>query len=900
MVTITIDGVSFEVEEGENLLHTCLQLGMDLPYFCWHPALGSVGACRQCAIKQFADEDDEQGKIVMACMTGVEDGMRISVADPEAVAFRAQVIEWLMENHPHDCPVCDEGGECHLQDMTVMTGHAYRRTRFPKRTYRNQYLGPFLNHEMNRCIQCYRCVRFYRHYAGGEDLDVFAAHDHVYFGRHEDGVLESPFSGNLVEVCPTGVFTDKTLKRHYTRKWDLQMAPSVCAHCGLGCNITAGERMGSLRRIVNRYHHEINGYFLCDRGRFGYEFVNSDRRLLEPVVAADGERSTVSGEEAVAEAARRLAGCDRILGIGSARASLETNFALRTLVGGDGFFVSLGPQQADAVRVVAEVLADGPAEIADLRRVEEADAVLVLGEDLINTAPRAGLAVRRGIERAAIGFVDSLGLPRWHDAAVRNALGDRRGTLFILTPAATKLDPLATAVRRGGPEDIARLGFTVARMLDLHAPGVDDLDEADQELAHHIADVLRSAHRPLIVAGTSLGSEAILRAAANICRALERHASVLLTVPEANSMGAALLGPRGLADALEAVNAGERVGIVVVEADIFRTSSALADALVAGAAEVVVLDHLRTPTVERAGVALPAATFAEAAGTLVNNEGRAQRSFAAMEPAGAVRSGWRWLQDLAVALEVMSEARWSALDDVLKSLAEEVPALAAAVDAAPSADVRLVGQKVPRQPLRRSGRTALHADVDVHEPRPPRDPDSALAFSMEGFAGHPPPALNPYFWAPGWNSIQSVNAFQEEIGGPLRGGDPGVRLITPDTSERPEYRDLPAWPQPRAAGELQLLPATHIFGSEELSALAPGVAELAPHPYVALNREDAEEAGLKEGSTARLTVGDVVLELPAALRSDLPRGLALVPVGVSGVPALELPAVAVLGREERS
>ena len=210
-------------------MQVCLALGFDLPYFCWHPAMHSVGACRQCAVKLFRDEQDKRGRIVMSCMTPAAEGTRISVDDPEARAFRAGVIEMLMLNHPHDCPVCDEGGECHLQDMTVLTGHNYRHTRFPKRTHRNQDIGPFVTHEMNRCIQCYRCVRFYRDHAGGRDLDVLGWHDHVYFGRQNNGRLESEFSGNLVEVCPTGVFTDKSLYSHYTRKWDLQVAPSVCA-----------------------------------------------------------------------------------------------------------------------------------------------------------------------------------------------------------------------------------------------------------------------------------------------------------------------------------------------------------------------------------------------------------------------------------------------------------------------------------------------------------------------------------------------------------------------------------------------------------------------------------------------------------------------------------------------
>ncbi len=314
MGTIYVDGKAYEADPKQNLLHACLSLGFDLPYFCWHAALGSVGACRQCAVKQFKDAHDTHGRLVMACMTPAAPETRISIHDPEAVAFRAGIVEGMMLNHPHDCPVCDEGGECHLQDMTVMTGHDYRRTRFPKRTFRNQYLGPFVYHEMNRCIQCYRCVRFYRQYAGGNDLNSFGNKNTVFFGRDQDGVLESEFAGNLVEVCPTGVFTDRTLRRHYTRKWDLRMAPSICCHCGAGCNITIGERYGLLRRVLSRFNSEVNGYFLCDRGRYGYEFVNSKRQDSQPQL--DGE--IIAREEAERNLRSLIASGGKPLGIGFA------------------------------------------------------------------------------------------------------------------------------------------------------------------------------------------------------------------------------------------------------------------------------------------------------------------------------------------------------------------------------------------------------------------------------------------------------------------------------------------------------------------------------------------------------------------------------------------------------
>ena len=197
---------------------------------------------------------------------------------------------------------------------------------------------------MNRCIECYRCVRFYRDFAGGRDFDVLAAHDHVYFGRHEDGVLENEFSGNLVEICPTGVFTDKTLKQHYTRKWDLQTAPSICVHCSLGCNIIPGERYGSLRRIRNRFNSDVNGYFLCDRGRYGYDFVNSTERIRQPRIKTSPEPATV--EEAISYLHKNLGPGTSLIGIGSPRATLESNFALRSLVGEKYFFAGISAEQS--------------------------------------------------------------------------------------------------------------------------------------------------------------------------------------------------------------------------------------------------------------------------------------------------------------------------------------------------------------------------------------------------------------------------------------------------------------------------------------------------------------------------------------------------------------------------
>ncbi len=833
MARIFVDNQPHEVKDGQNLLEACLSLGYNLPYFCWHPAMGSVGACRQCAVKQFRDEQDKQGRIVMACMTPATDGIRISIDDPDAKAFRASIAELLMVNHPHDCPICDEGGECHLQDMIVMTGHDYRRYRGKKRTYRNQNLGPFINHEMNRCIQCYRCVRFYRDYAGGHDLNAFALRKDVFFGRYEDGTLESEFSGNLVEVCPTGVFTDKTLKQHFTRQWDLQTAPSVCVNCGVGCNTIPGERYGMLRRVRNRYNGEVNGYFLCDRGRYGYEFVNSSERVREPLArqAAGQPLQPVSRDDALKHVASLLSGNTKVIGIGSPRASLEANFALRTLVGPDHFYLGLSESDAGLLSTVLNVLRNGPARSPSLHDAAQADAVLVLGEDVTNTAPMLALALRQSVRQKPMEIAQKLQIQEWDDAAVREAVQQEKGPLYVAAPYGTRLDEVATRTYRAAPDDLARLGFAVAQALGAGAPAASLPDDL-RSLAEDIARALKEAERPLIVSGTGCASRAVIEAAANVAWALcqgGRAAQLCLVVPECDSLGIGLMGGGTLEAALEAVRAGAADTVVVLENDLYRRAdAAVVDELLGSAAHVIAVDHLGNATTSKAEAVLPAATFAEGDGTFVNSEGRAQRFFQVFVPEGEIQESWRWLRDVMVSLGRAEAAQWQDLDDVVAALSAAIPVFGPVTEIAPPSTFRIAGLKIPRQPARYSGRTAMLANVNVSEPKPPDDPDSALAFSMEGYNGQPPGALIARYWAPGWNSVQALNKFQSEVGGPLRGGDPGRRLIEPAPVKQVTYfREAP--PPFQAPGDRWLMvPIHHIFGSEELSVLSPGVAELAP------------------------------------------------------------------------
>ncbi|MCT8963354.1 NADH-quinone oxidoreductase subunit NuoG [Pseudomonas veronii] len=888
MATIHVDGKALEVDGADNLLQACLSLGLDIPYFCWHPALGSVGACRQCAVKQYTDENDTRGRIVMSCMTPATDNTWISIDDEESKAFRASVVEWLMTNHPHDCPVCEEGGHCHLQDMTVMTGHNERRYRFTKRTHQNQELGPFISHEMNRCIACYRCVRFYKDYAGGTDLGVFGAHDNVYFGRVEDGVLESEFSGNLTEVCPTGVFTDKTHSERYNRKWDMQFAPSICHGCSSGCNISPGERYGELRRIENRFNGSVNQYFLCDRGRFGYGYVNREDRPRQPLLAGGAKLNT---DEALDKAADLLRGRN-IVGIGSPRASLESNYALRELVGAEHFYCGIEAAELERIRLVLQVLNDSPLPVPNMRDIEDHDAIFVLGEDLTQTAARMALSLRQSVKGKAEAMADAMRVQPWLDAAVKNIGQHALNPLFIASLAETKLHDIAEECVHAAPDDLARLGFAVAHALDASAPAVEGLDAEAVALAQRIADALLAAKRPLIIAGTSLGSKALIEAAANIAKALklrEKNGSISLIVPEANSLGLAMLGGESVDSALQAVIDGKADALVVLENDLYtRTDSAKVDAALNAAKVLIVADHQKTATSERADLVLPAATFAEGDGTLVSQEGRAQRFFQVFDPkymdaSILVHEGWRWLHALRSTL-LNQPIDWTQLDHVTAAVAASAPQLARIVDAAPSAAFRIKGMKLAREPLRYSGRTAMRADISVHEPRTPQDNDTAFAFSMEGYSGSVEPRQQvPFAWSPGWNSPQAWNKFQDEVGGHIRAGDPGTRLIEPQGDALNWFAAVPR-PFNPAQGTWQVVPFFHLFGSDETSSKAVPVQERIPAAYVSLAKSEADRLGVNDGALLSLNVAGKTLRLPLRINDELGAGLVALPKGIAGIP----------------
>ncbi|MCO6461500.1 MAG: NADH-quinone oxidoreductase subunit NuoG [Saprospiraceae bacterium] len=876
MAKIYVDNIEYEVPDGKNMLEACTSLGLDLPYFCWHPKMHSVGACRQCAVMSYRDENDTRGRITMACMLDANDGTRISINAQPAKDFRAGNIESLMINHPHDCAVCDEGGECHLQDMTVMSGHNYRRYRFQKRTHNNQDLGPFINHEMNRCIQCYRCVRFYNDYAGGGDFGVFASSGRVYFGRSEEGTLESEFSGNLVEVCPTGVFTDKTLHKHYTRKWDLTSAPSICQGCSVGCNILTSERYGKLRRVMTRFNGDVNGYFLCDRGRFGYEYVNDEQRLTR---AAQKDQN--SGTDAFSAMKDHLASNPKLIGIGSPRASLESNFLLKQLVGADNFYNGVSAIENEVVNEVLNVLVKGNVRTPSLAEIETYDTVFVLGEDVTNTSPMIALALRQAAKNLPKEKAFALKIQHWNDAAIREVVQDEKGPFYLATPYATKLEEIATSSVHGNTKSLVQLSSKVA---DLISKGGDH--QEDNDFAYRVANALTLSKKPLIVSGCGMMSKEIIRCAANIAGALRnagKEVGVVFSVPEVNSLGMALLGSAGsLDDAILQTEKESGMTSIVLETDLFfRTNSQKANSFFEHSGKTILIDSLENNSTPNADFILPAGTFAESSGTMINNEGRAQRFYQVFKPNNDIKSSWAWLDMLMHQAEKERN-----FDAIVEEMANSVNAFQPISGLAPHADFRIGTQKIPRASHRFSGRTSMNADVNVHEPKPPVDEDSPLSFTMEGYHGKAPSSDIPFFWSPGWNSVQSINKYQIEVGGPLHGGNPGIRLIEPSESgvSSFEVNDGSA-----DNGKIEALPSWFIFGSGELTAKSQAIMKRIEPAIISVSSATLKNSGIEGNGKITINSGEQKLTLPYKVDENVPAGVVLIPYGLADTMGITFP-----------
>jgi NADH-quinone oxidoreductase subunit G len=360
-----------------------------------------------------------------------------------------------------------------------------------------------------------------------------------------------------------------------------------------------------------------------------------------------------------------------------------------------------------------------------------------------------------------------------------------------------------------------------------------------------------------------------------------------------------MLGGGTLVQGLAAVARGEVEVVVVLDNDLYRRVPALlADDLLRRKPLLVSLATLQDAVSAQADVVLPTATFAEETGTYVSHEGRAQRYFAVMAPRDDVRPAWRWLRDLAVRLGLREARGWKTPDDVLAALELELPRFRGVRDAAPPAGWRRDGRNVARQPLRWSGRTAIDADRTVFEPAPTPDPDSPLAYSIEGLQPQDSPEeLRTRAWWPGWNSSNGLHKFGEELEALGPAGPSGVRVLEGDGTGR----ELPPFPAParfaaREPGDVVLVPLHHIYGSERLSMYTPGVRERAPAPYIGLNAADAERLDAREGDLLELWLPWMDTRAPLRIVPSLVSGTAGLPFGLPGLPYISLPARVRLGK----
>ena len=609
MPKLTIDNREVTVPEGTNVLEAARALDIVIPHFCYHEALGAVGACRLCAMTFL--EGPVEG-LQMACMVKAQDGMVVSTLDEKAVDLRRHVIEWSMMHHPHDCPVCDEGGECQLQDMTVAGGHGIRRYRGKKRTFLNQDLGPFVHQEMNRCITCYRCVRTYRDYCGGTDFGTFGSRGRVFFGRRTDGRLESPFSGNLVDVCPTGVFTDKVF-RYTSRCWDLQEAPSICPHCSLGCATIPGARYRELQRVRAGINREINGFFICDRGRFGFDYVNHPARPRQPRV--DGQATTMT--QAMAAAERRVRemaeqhGPESLVFLGSSRSSLEANILLARWAARydcEQVFFEAHAERDRTARLLTARRGNHAASLADLR---QSDLVAVFGADLLAEGPMAAVALRQAVRRGA--------------------------RVLVFDPRPIEL-PCSFEHLAVEPARLPKILQAIA------AKRPKDLLERERLLVQPLLENLQAAGIPVLIGGGDLlGSTGIdlLIDAAQALSTADRPVRIMTLLAGPNSYGGGLLSKasQDFDQLLDRIRAGTVKALISLETDPFREACDPPRVQTAlGHLELlVVLDAVPGLAVQRADILLPTRTIAESDGCFINNEGRLQAFQQVFEPGLPIR-----------------------------------------------------------------------------------------------------------------------------------------------------------------------------------------------------------------------------------------------------------------------
>ena len=701
-ITFEVDGREIVAPEGEMLVHAAKNGDVEIPYFCYDWKLGQpVGACRMCLV-----EIEGIPKLQTSCSTPVKDGMVVNTTSDRVKAAQNAMVEFLLVNHPLDCPVCDKGGECPLQDISFGWGAGRSRFIEPKRHFKKPLeLSPLIAIDRERCILCYRCVRFSQEISEDYQLVFLERGDHTFVGTHDGRPYVAPFSGNILELCPVGALTS-TAYRFRARPWDIEASGGLCTLCPSQCNVSFTVRDDKVVRVNCRDNHDVDDGWLCDKGRFAYQAIHSRERITAPLVRDGGVLREVSWERALDDAASALekagSGAAALVGGGTTN---EEGFLVQHLMrkglgtphvdsraGG-----AIDPEQA---RVLART--DLAASVPD---IEWAGAVLVIETELVDEAPILDLRVRKGARRHATQVVTLTSRPSTLDpnaaAALRFAPGSAEAALGALAAA--------LGSPRSGALDVAELASR-AGLTPGFRPGMPSGEGRDSsgdaagagavtEALRAAAAVLRDAPDVVVVWGERVahgarGRQAIdaLLAVAGALGLQGTEGAGLIEIP-ATTNGRGLrevgclpnLGP-GLKDASEAGRDAAEIGralgdgglssLLLVGADPLRDfpERPLWEAALEAAGSVIAFSDFRTDSLdEHATVIFPAESYAEKEGTVTHPDGRVQRVRQAIAHPGETRGGWWVLSELSERVGAGLGALSSAM--VSEQVAEAVPFL---------------------------------------------------------------------------------------------------------------------------------------------------------------------------------------------------------------------------------
>jgi NADH-quinone oxidoreductase subunit G len=688
LVTLEIDGRTLHAPKGTMLIDVADEANIRIPRFCYHKKLSVAANCRMCLV-----EVEKAPKPLPACATPVMEGMKVHTRSPLAIAAQKGTMEFLLINHPLDCPICDQGGECELQDVAMGYGASVSRYTEAKRVVQDKDIGPLIETEMTRCIHCTRCVRFGEEIAGVRELGATGRGEHMRIGTFVENTVSHELSGNVIDLCPVGALTAKP-SRYRARAWEYRQAPSVALHDGVGSNLFVHTHNGRVMRVVPRENEAVNETWISDRDRFSYTGLYAEDRLTRPRIKREGAWQDATWEEALAFVAEglRTTAPERIGALLSPSLMLEELYLAQKALRG------LGVTDIDHRLEQLDFADDAGAPLfpwlgSSIEDLERADAVLLVGCNPRREQPMVAHRLRKaGLKGARVGVVATHALDLTYSTEAQ-LLGDTRSQVLGLAGIAGQ---------------VAKSGKKLPKVLaDVVAAAATD-DENTLEAQRRIATALMEGHQAHVL----LGAEAITGPAFSTLRALagwiarSTEARLGYLAPGANASGAWLAGcipHRGVGGAPTA--AGAHVRAMLEEGrDVFVLAGIdperdFADPLAArraleAAGLVVALGAFAGPDLEAvADVLLPVATGFETSGTLVNAEGRWQSFRAAATAPGEVRPGWKVWRVLGNLLNVrgMDYMDSRAVRDELK---QELPGDAFSTQI----DLRLAQVEVPDAP----------------------------------------------------------------------------------------------------------------------------------------------------------------------------------------------------------